>query len=113
MLAGSLRSRLDSDLGAVIRDARVRAGLNQAELASTLGTTQSVVSRWERGHDTPRADTLVAILRACGYETDLVMRPRDAGVDRAQIRDMLRMSPESRLASSVNVSRMRAGMRRA
>jgi transcriptional regulator with XRE-family HTH domain len=97
MLAGSLRSRLDSDLGAVIRDARRRAGLSQAELANALGTTQSAVSRWERGHDTPRADTLVAILRACGYEADLVMRPRDTGVDRAQIRDMLRRSPENRL----------------
>jgi transcriptional regulator with XRE-family HTH domain len=113
MLAGSLRNRLDSDLGVVIRDARRRAGLSQAELAAALGTTQSVISRWERGHDTPRADTLVAILRACGYEADLVMRPRDTGVDRAQIRDMLRMTPEARVASSANVSRMLAGARRA
>jgi UDP-N-acetylglucosamine 1-carboxyvinyltransferase len=113
VLPGSVRTRLDSDLGEVIRDARRWAGLSQTELASALGTTQSVVSRWERGHDTPRADTLVAILRACGYEADLVMRPSDTGVDRAQIREMLRMSPEARVASSANVSRMLAGARRA
>ena len=113
MLPGSLRTRLDSDLGEVIRDARRRAGLSQTELASALGTTQSVVSRWERGHDTPRADTLVAILRACGFEADLVMRSHDTGVDRAQIRAMLRMAPEARVASSANVSRMLATARRA
>jgi len=110
---GSIRNRLDGNLGTVIRDARKRAGLSQAQLADALGTTQSVVSRWERGHDTPRADTLVAILRACGYEADLVLRPRDTGVDVAQIRAMLRMTPEARIASSVNVSRMLVGARRA
>ncbi len=104
--------RLDGDLGGLVREVRRSAGLSQVELAAAIGTTQSAVSRWERGHDAPRADTLVAILRACGYEADLVARPRDTGVDRAQIREMLSMAPERRLASSVNVSRMHAGARR-
>ncbi len=97
MLRGSIRYRLDGDIGALVRDARRRAGLSQAELAAAAGTTQSAVSRWERGHDVPRADTLVELLRACGFEADVVLRPRDTGVDRAQIRTMLRRSPEDRL----------------
>ena len=97
MLPGSVRHRLDGDIGEMVREARRYAGFNQAELAAAIGTTQSAVSRWERGHDVPRADTLVAILRACGYEADLVLRRRDSGVDRAQIRAMLRMPPEQRL----------------
>jgi transcriptional regulator with XRE-family HTH domain len=110
---GSKRLRLDEGaIGELIRDVRREAGLSQTRLAAALGTTQSVVSRWERGHDTPRADTLAAIMRACGYEADVVLRPRDTGVDRAQIRNALAMSPEKRLQSSANVSRMLADARR-
>ena len=97
-MIGALRRRLDErQLGELVREARTRAGLSQAKLAAAIGTTQSVVSRWERGHDTPRADTLATILRACGYEADVVLRPRDTGVDRAQIRTMLRRTPAARL----------------
>ncbi len=109
----ALRNSLGrTDLGALIAAARTGAGLTQAALAAAIGTTQSVISRWERGADSPRVDTLVRILRACGYEPDLVLRPTD-DVDRAQIRAALAMTPAERLASSVNVSRMRARSRRA
>ena len=101
-----------TDLGELIATARTSAGLTQVGLAAAIGTTQSVISRWERGADTPRVDTLVRILRACGYEPDLVLRPTD-DVDRNQIRAALAMRPAERLASSVNVSRMRAHSRRA
>jgi transcriptional regulator with XRE-family HTH domain len=112
-MIGSVRTRLDDGPATLIREARRRAGITQAELARRLGTTQSVISRWERGHDAPRVDTLVDILRACGFESDLVLRPSDSGVDRAQIREQLSMPAEKRLQSSVNVSRMRASARRA
>src|SRR5262245_25338739 len=101
-----------TDLGELIVSTRTGAGLTQSTLAAALGTTQSVVSRWERGADSPRVETLVRILRACGYEPDLVLRPTDDGVDRDQIRTALAMTPAQRLASSVNVSRMRAHSRR-
>ena len=110
---GTIRQRLDGNLGELIREARRRAGMSQAELAAKVGTTQSAVSRWERGHETPRADTLVEILRACGFEADIVGRPRDPSIDRSQIRNALHMTPEQRLQSSVNVSRMLASARRA
>ena len=101
-----------TDLGELIAAARTGAGLTQVALAAAIGTTQSVISRWERGADSPRVDTLVRILRACGYEPDLVLR-RTADVDRSQIRAALAMTPAQRLASSVNVSRMRTNSRRA
>jgi transcriptional regulator with XRE-family HTH domain len=102
-----------TDLGRLIASVRSAAGLSQTALAAAIGTAQSVVSRWERGADTPRVDTLVRILRACGFEPDLVLRPSDDGIDRDQIRAALAMTPAQRLASSVNVSRMRARSRRA
>lgn len=92
-----------------IRQWRLAAGLTQTGLAARLGTTQSAVSRWERGHDEPRLATLAEILRACGLRGELVV---DVDVDRAQIRQQLAMSPGERLASSVNVSRMVALSRR-
>ena len=103
-MIGSIRARLDGNLGELIREARRRAGLSQTALATEIGTTQSAVSRWERGHETPRADTLVDILRACGFEADVVARPSDTGVDRAQIRGALRMTPEQRLRQVHNMS---------
>jgi transcriptional regulator with XRE-family HTH domain len=98
--------------GRLIRDARRLAGLTQAELAARLGTAQSAVSNWERGRDTPRVDTLARVLEACGFEVDMTFRRHD-DVDRAQIRQNLALTPTERLESVRNVSRLRAGARRA
>ena len=93
----------------LIQSARVHAGLTQGQLAQRIGTTQSAVSRWERGHDEPRLSSLSAILRACGLR--LVLRAEVDDVDRAQVRQQLAMSPDERLASVVNLSRMLASAR--
>ena len=81
--------------GAVIRETRELAGLSQAELAARISTTQPVVSRWERGLDVPRVDTLGRIFQACGFEADLRFRRHD-DVDRSQITQQLSMSPAER-----------------
>jgi transcriptional regulator with XRE-family HTH domain len=99
------------DVGTLVRDARAFAGLSQRELADRLGTTQSSVSAWEHGKDMPRVDTLGRILSACGFEADLSFRRHD-DVDRAQIRQQLRMTNEDRVASSENISEL-VGLARA
>ena len=90
----------------LVRQARRSAGLSQQELAVRLGTTLSAVSRWERGHDEPRLSSLRAVAQACGFRLDVGLSDDD--VDRAQIRQQLALSPEERLASVVNLSRLRA-----
>ena len=97
--------------GRLIRDARRLGGLTQADLARRLETTQSAVSNWERGRDTPRVDTLARILEACGFAADMTFRRLD-DVDRAQIRENLAMTPAERLQSVRNVSELRAKARR-
>ncbi len=87
-------SRLDA--GQLVREARELAGLTQAELAAELGTTQSVVSRWERDVDEPRLSTLGRILATCGLEADLVFR-RHEDEDRTQIVERLGWDPADRL----------------
>lgn len=95
----------------LIRRSRLAAGLTQAELARRLGTTQSAVSRLEQGHEEPRLARLASILAACGVRASLTLHPDD-GVDRAQIRQQLALTPAERLASVANVSRFLAAARR-
>ncbi len=91
------------DVVELVKEARTAAGLSQAQLAERLSTTQSAISRWERGHDEPRLRTLEAILQACGRR--LVVTSEVDSVDRAQIRQQLELTPEQRLASVTNVNR--------
>lgn len=92
------------DSGALMREARKHAGFTQAELAERIGTTQSVISRWERGHEEPRLTSLAVVLGACGLRVSLRVERDD--VDRAQIRQQLAMTPDERLASVANLSRV-------
>jgi transcriptional regulator with XRE-family HTH domain len=105
----------DLDAASLIRHARGLAGLSQTDLAEQLDTTQSAVSRWESGREEPRRARLAEILEACGFRAMLFLEPLDGSddVDRAQLRQQLAMSPEQRLASVANVSRLRATARRA
>ena len=54
--------------GEFLRDARLRAGLSQAELARRYGRPRSQIARWERGAVEPGFDTLRRVLRACGFD---------------------------------------------
>lgn len=86
-------SRLDTSK--LVREARELAGLSQTELATRLSTAQSAVSRWERGIDVPRADTLGRVLQACGLEADLTFRRHD-DVDRSQVVQLMHFTPAQR-----------------
>jgi transcriptional regulator with XRE-family HTH domain len=102
-------SRLDS--ARLIREARELAGLSQAELAALIRSRQPVISRWERGLESPRVDTLARILEACGFEADLVFRRHD-DVDRSQVVQQLAMTPRQRIEGVRNVSRFVGAARR-
>lgn len=98
-----------AETGPLVRRLRRGAGYTQAELGERMGTTQSVISRWEHGHDEPRVSTLEKIARACGHR--LILDAEPDGVDRAQIRQQLSLTPSERLASVVNIERMRHSAR--
>jgi transcriptional regulator with XRE-family HTH domain len=100
-----------SDAASVIRAARRRTGLTQAELARRLGTTQSAVARMERPGSNPTVATLNDALRATGHRLDLRAVRRRATVDEAQLRARLALTPRERLetflASQASVARLR------
>ncbi|MBD2616572.1 helix-turn-helix transcriptional regulator [Nostoc punctiforme FACHB-252] len=41
------------EIGKIIRDLRLVAGLTQEQFAATLGVTFSTINRWENGHSKP------------------------------------------------------------
>jgi transcriptional regulator with XRE-family HTH domain len=67
----------------LIRDARRRAGLTQAELAELSGTSQATISAYEHGAKTPAPDTLGRVLAAAGMRLTAVPASRPVRVPRA------------------------------
>jgi len=61
----------------LIREARRRAGLSQAELAARVGTSQPAIARYERARSMPDLSTLNRIVEACGYELRLELAEPD------------------------------------
>ena len=62
-----------------MREARLRAGLWQEELAKVSGKDRTVIARYEQGVVAPSLDTLVQMLRSCGFDILLELVPYDAG----------------------------------
>jgi transcriptional regulator with XRE-family HTH domain len=80
----------------LIREARLRAGLTQYQLADLTGRDRSVIARWEQGAVAPSLETLVELVRACGFELPLELVPRD-DADLERLRKNVLLSPERRV----------------
>lgn len=53
-------------MGQHIKEARLKAGITQAELADKLGIPYQSIGQWERGLRTPKIETLRKIAKALG-----------------------------------------------
>ena len=84
--------------------ARRKAGLSQRALAERAGITQATIARIEKGEIDPRSDTVVRLLRACGFELE-VMPLSGVGVDRTAIRELLKLSPAQRVRLATQEAR--------
>lgn len=82
--------------GVWIRQARLRAGLSQQELAERLSTSQSLVARWEGGKVEPGFATVIQAVRACGLDLSVRIAAYDSDHD-LMIKENLRLSPGQRL----------------
>lgn len=86
-----------SDPGELLRKARRRHGVSQAQLATRAGTTQSAISRLESGRVSPTVETLRELLHLLGEDLVLTGEPVDSGIDRSLIRERFALSPSERL----------------
>ena len=59
----------------LLREARRRAGLTQAQLGQRAAVTQSVISAYESGQRQPSLPTLLHLLRASGHALDASLTP--------------------------------------
>lgn len=82
--------------GDLLREARLRAGLSQAELARRAGKARSAIGRWERGEVLPSFETLRELVRACGLELDYGVVPLDDSAT-SLIEESLRLTPGERV----------------
>jgi len=87
--------------GHLIQEARLRAGLSQKALALRMGTSQSLVARWEQGTVSPRYETVVRAVRACGLDLSVGIYNYDFEAD-ILIRDRLALSVEERARTMVD-----------
>jgi transcriptional regulator with XRE-family HTH domain len=82
--------------GDLIREARLRGGLTQYELAERAGRDRAVIARWEQGAVSPSIETVVELVRACGFDLPLELVPYDPmGSERLEKNALL--SPERRV----------------
>jgi transcriptional regulator with XRE-family HTH domain len=83
--------------GTLVREARERAGLTQAQLAERMGTTQSAVARLEGPGSNPRVENLERALLAAGHRLELNAEPAPQPLDEMHIAANLERSPAERL----------------
>lgn len=74
----------------------MRAGLSQAQLAERSGKAKVQIGRWETGTVAPSIDTLLEIVRACGFDLPLMLEPYRKLDDR-RLTQLQRYSPERRV----------------
>lgn len=78
-------ARNEKQLGAILRRARKKAGLNQSAIGDHVHLRQGTVSRLEAGEPAVQLHTLMEVLSALHLE--LVVRPRSQG-SAADIEDL-------------------------
>jgi transcriptional regulator with XRE-family HTH domain len=82
----------------VIREARLKASLTQAELAERLGRDRAQVARWETGGQEPSFENVRAAVEACGFvlKVEIAEREENPALD-AQLETSLLQAPQQRV----------------
>jgi transcriptional regulator with XRE-family HTH domain len=83
--------------GQLLREARERHGVSQKQLAARASTTQSAISRIERGRISPSVETLRELLYLLGEDLTLGFEQRDSGIDRTLNEANLALAPSLRV----------------
>jgi transcriptional regulator with XRE-family HTH domain len=90
--------------GDLIREARRRAGLTQAELADRADTAQPAIARWESGRTAVSLDDVVRLVRLCGLDVEFHLVERDDS-DISQAARLASLSGQQRLDRHTQLAR--------
>jgi transcriptional regulator with XRE-family HTH domain len=82
----------------LIREARLKAGLTQAELAARLRRDRAQIARWETGGQEPSFENLRTVVEACGFllRVEIVEREATPALD-AELGRSLVQAPQQRV----------------
>jgi len=82
----------------IIREARLKASLTQAELAARLGRDRAQVARWETGSQEPSFENVQAVVEACGFvlKIEIAEPEQDVALD-AELETSLLQAPQQRV----------------
>jgi transcriptional regulator with XRE-family HTH domain len=82
----------------IIREARLKAGLTQADLAARLGRERAQVARWEIGGQEPSFENLRSVVEACGFvlKLEIAEREQDPILD-AELEVSVLQAPQQRV----------------
>lgn len=94
-------------IGALVKQARTKAGLTQDQLAAKAGTSQPAIARYETSRVVPDLETLLRLIRMCGFDLRIDLQPHDDH-DEVLVAENLRLSPAERAERHRRASRTRA-----
>ena len=82
----------------IIREARLKAGLTQSELAARLGRERAQVARWETGGQEPSFANLVSAVEACGFTLEVAIAERASTPELdAELQTSVPQAPQQRV----------------
>jgi transcriptional regulator with XRE-family HTH domain len=96
--------------GDLVREARRRAGLTQAELATRARTAQPAIARWESGRTAVSLDDVLRLVRLCGFDLELMLVPHDDS-DLAQAARLADLTGQQRLDRHSRLARQLTALR--
>lgn len=64
-----------------IRDARLKAGMTQTDLAHAIHTSDRNIARWESGQNQPRVSSVALIAEATGHDIDFFLTGSEEAED--------------------------------
>jgi transcriptional regulator with XRE-family HTH domain len=82
----------------VIREARLKADLTQAELGERIGRDRAQIARWEISGQQPSFENLQAVVEACGFalKVQIVVPEQTPALD-AELETSLLQAPQERV----------------
>lgn len=97
---------MSASAGQLLREARRRHGVTQAQLAIRAGTRQSAISRIESGRVSPTFETVRTLLDLLGEELTIGSVRPETGVDLSLNERNLQLSPADRLRQGLGFADM-------
>ena len=90
------RSLWERAAGGLIRDARLRAGITQHQLAVRAETSQAAIAAYESGARQPTLPTLYRVIAAAGFEPRIRLEALDPHDDTVAAWEASRPAEERR-----------------